>query len=133
MPKPDRIDEFPAFVAEIFLPPGYPRLASRMETRPETAIFRRFGGLRSRLLLYKQAELIDLETQLCNLERSNSQDEKHSSYNRDYMSMIKKQESEERSKAQIALLETISQKLKDYGLTYSKPYLRSYTLMNLHR
>ena len=131
MPKPDKIDEYPPFVAEAFLPPGYPKLASRMEARPETAIFRRFGALRSRLLLCLQTELIDLELQYCGLERLNSKDS-HAIYNRDYMSMIRGEISEQRSKEQKELLEKISHKLKEYGSASTKP-VSVVKLMRPHR
>lgn len=43
---------------------GYPRFAGQIELIPETAIFRRFGGLNAQNLLYLQAELAALEEQL---------------------------------------------------------------------
>jgi hypothetical protein len=39
-----------------------------MNSAHEFAIFRRFGFLRARLLLYKQDELVELETKLINLD-----------------------------------------------------------------
>jgi hypothetical protein len=43
---------------------GYPRIATRMALKPETAIFRRFTALNARNLLYMQADLCRLEAQL---------------------------------------------------------------------
>ncbi|KAF1967562.1 hypothetical protein BU23DRAFT_542456 [Bimuria novae-zelandiae CBS 107.79] len=43
---------------------GYPQFASKIELRPEFAIFRRFGGLNAENLLYLQAELSMLEEDL---------------------------------------------------------------------
>jgi len=43
---------------------GYPKLAGQIELCPETAIFRRFGALNAENLLYFQAELVWLETEL---------------------------------------------------------------------
>ena len=39
-----------------------------MNSAHEFAIFRRFGYLHARLLLYKQDELVELETKLINLD-----------------------------------------------------------------
>jgi hypothetical protein len=43
---------------------GYTQLAALMEAHPEIAIFRRFGRLNAKNLLYLQAELIHLENRL---------------------------------------------------------------------
>jgi hypothetical protein len=45
-------------------PLGYPRLSERMGVKPETLIFRKFVALNARMLLYMQAELVDLEATL---------------------------------------------------------------------
>lgn len=47
---------------------GYPRLAARMSFNPETAAFRRFDALNMRNLLYPQAELVNMEKDLHDLE-----------------------------------------------------------------
>ncbi|KAI4933513.1 uncharacterized protein J4E92_003180 [Alternaria infectoria] len=44
--------------------PGYPKLAGRMGIMPEIGMFRRFGALNARSLLYYQNELAYLEDQL---------------------------------------------------------------------
>jgi hypothetical protein len=43
---------------------GYPKLAEQIGLRPELAMFRHFGALNAQNLLYYQAELVDLEAQL---------------------------------------------------------------------
>ena len=43
---------------------GYPRLAGLLSAKPQTAIFRRFGELNVRNLLYLQAELTVMEHEL---------------------------------------------------------------------
>jgi len=48
--------------------PGYPKLAGRMGIMPEIGIFRRFGALNARSLLYYQNELAYLEDQLKDTE-----------------------------------------------------------------
>jgi hypothetical protein len=45
---------------------GYPRMAARMGLIPETAMFRRFGALNCRNILYLQNELCQLE---CDLQK----------------------------------------------------------------
>ncbi|KAH7081862.1 hypothetical protein BKA63DRAFT_436113 [Paraphoma chrysanthemicola] len=52
------IDPFPDTVV------GYPKLAAKIESLPETAMFRRFGALNAQNLLYYQAELTYLELKL---------------------------------------------------------------------
>jgi hypothetical protein len=47
---------------------GYPRLAQLMSLLPPTTIFRRFGALNARVLLYYQSELMLLEKQLKEVE-----------------------------------------------------------------
>jgi hypothetical protein len=48
---------------------GYPRLACHMNAHPSSSIFRRFGSLNYRNLLYLQAELAQLEEQLLRVEQ----------------------------------------------------------------
>ncbi|KAF1950478.1 hypothetical protein CC80DRAFT_426686 [Byssothecium circinans] len=52
---------------------GYPKLAGRMGAMPEVAMFRRFGALNCRNLLYLQSELVELENKLRRLEYEDSQ------------------------------------------------------------
>jgi len=49
---------------------GYPRLATFMGHEPGAAIYRRFASLNARILLYRQAELVCLEHELDDLEKS---------------------------------------------------------------
>jgi len=49
---------------------GYPRLATFMGHEPGAAIYRRFASLNARVLLYRQAELVCLEHELDELEKS---------------------------------------------------------------
>lgn len=42
-------------------PIGYPCLSEQMGIKPETLIFRKFVALNARILLYMEAELVDLE------------------------------------------------------------------------
>jgi hypothetical protein len=49
---------------------GYNILAHLMGAYPELSIFRRFGALNARNILYLQAELTDLETKLLQAEKA---------------------------------------------------------------
>jgi hypothetical protein len=53
---------------------GYPRIAGEMSTLLELALFRRFGALNTRNLLYLQNELASLERALKQAERQDSMD-----------------------------------------------------------
>lgn len=52
---------------------GYPKLAGHMELMPQKAIFRSFGALNARILLYLQAELQELESQLIKQEHADKE------------------------------------------------------------
>jgi hypothetical protein len=54
---------------------GYPKLAHVIGRNPEYAIVRRFTTLDVKLLLYLQAELVQLEHELSNLEVLNHQED----------------------------------------------------------
>ena len=71
-------------------PLGYPRLAERMGLKPETLIFRKFVGLNARILLYMQAELVDLERALQKQEERdlNDKEGKRSRYASNYSYLL---------------------------------------------
>jgi hypothetical protein len=50
-------------------PEGYPRLAAFLNSDIDTALFRGFGTLHARVLLYKQVELTDIESRLDRLDK----------------------------------------------------------------
>lgn len=54
--------------------PGYPKLAGRMGALPQIAMFRRFGALNARNLLYLQNDLAWLEQELRKQEEKDSLD-----------------------------------------------------------
>jgi hypothetical protein len=93
---------------------GYPKLAGHMELRPEAAIFRRFGALNFRNLLYMQAELTSLDIQLCERER---EDNRQTGYKPRYALdwfWLNQSKSEDDS-AQIDLVLKIRKRLKEYN------------------
>ncbi|KAI4666410.1 uncharacterized protein J4E79_002448 [Alternaria viburni] len=53
--------------------PGYPKLAGRMGIMPEIGMFRRFGALNARNLLYYQNELAYLEDRLKEVEAEDAE------------------------------------------------------------
>ncbi|KAE9375175.1 hypothetical protein N431DRAFT_436695 [Stipitochalara longipes BDJ] len=50
-------------------PEGYPRISAYIDSDSDTPLFRRFGILHARSLLYKQVELTELEAQLDKLDK----------------------------------------------------------------
>jgi hypothetical protein len=71
-------------------PIGYPRLSERMGVKPETLIFRKFVALNARVLLYMQAELLELERALQKQEEQdlNDTDGKRSRYASDFSYLL---------------------------------------------
>jgi hypothetical protein len=53
-------------------PKGYPRISAFIDSDSDTALFRRFGVLHARSLLYKQVELTELEAQLDKLDKEDA-------------------------------------------------------------
>jgi hypothetical protein len=53
-------------------PEGYPRISAYIDSDYDTALFRRFGTLHARSLLYKQVELTELEAQLDKLDKEDA-------------------------------------------------------------
>ena len=95
---------------------GYPKLAGQMGDFPETAILRRFSTLNSQNLLYLQAEIIHLESELREHEMSNSraQDGKKHLYARDWYWL--KKSVEEGDGAQWRAVLRTREKLKEYSM-----------------
>jgi len=96
---------------------GYTKLASLMGRSPEVAIFRRFGTLNARNLLYLQAELIDLEDRL---EEATRLDEEASNlgrqrYDRDWLSLNESVTTPDGNPQQWNLVLKIREKLKEYS------------------
>ena len=94
---------------------GYPKLARHMEISPEAAIFRRFGALNARNLLYLQAELVHLEKKLCELERRDNQSSegKKSQYARDWFWLSRSENDGNNEQWQTVL--DIREKLAEYS------------------
>jgi len=92
---------------------GYPRLAGQMEILPETAIYRRFGALNSRNLLYYQAELALLEKELIAQEALDSSIPEKQCYALDWYWMS--QSAEQGDSKQLDLVVKMRALLKEYS------------------
>ncbi|KAK6543639.1 hypothetical protein TWF694_000381 [Orbilia ellipsospora] len=65
--EPEKDPSKPIPVTEV--PIGYSRLAAFMDLEDDLAIFRRFSRLHLRLLLYRQADIEELEEEIINLDK----------------------------------------------------------------
>lgn len=97
------------------LVPGYPKLAGQMGLLPETAMFRRFGALNARNLLYLQAELVGLEKKLRELECADSKDPHgmKSQYALDWYWL--KNSADDGDEEQLSLIRRIRETLREYS------------------
>ena len=89
-------------------PEGYPRLASYVNSDPNFTIYRRFGYLHNRVLLYRQDELCVLQERL---EKLDDEDQEKEPKN------LKSRERDEKynSTARRDLIFEIDAKLNVYG------------------
>lgn len=93
---------------------GYSRVAAFMNSDPDTALFRSFKNLQSRILLHYQAELSELEDELDRLDKADLETNHyrlragHTIYSEDSDC----QDNESRR----LLIEEMSKKLKEYGM-----------------
>ena len=93
---------------------GFPRIAAYIDSDVDTALFRRFGRLNARTLLYREVELNDLEKKLDELDQTDNSKEDtewrigHGIHHDDG------KKNEERK----ALVEEIEKKLKAYCTSF---------------
>jgi hypothetical protein len=91
-------------------PEGYPRLAAFLDSDENFMLYRRFGILQSRILLYKQDELRALEAELFEMDE------------RDAQTRARKLKSRERDDADCEdrkiLIEKITKAFSEYGNIY---------------
>ena len=97
---------------------GYADLASMMGRYPDTGILRRFGTLNMQNLLYLQAELIKLESELHELAKTDSDQGKSGNrvrgwYSKDWISLSNYYGSTDETQWQKVL--QIRRKLKEYS------------------
>jgi hypothetical protein len=92
-------------------PKGYPRIAVYINSDNNSALFRRFGDLRARLLLYMQAEITGLEAQLAKLDTDDDEKEDTKWRNAYSISVNDGRNNEARKE----LLQKIAKRLDEYG------------------
>jgi hypothetical protein len=88
-------------------PKGYPQLAAFLDSDENFMLYRRFGFLQARLLLYKQDELSRLEQKLDRMDRRHAREDPsllESRQNDDILNGDRK-----------TLFVEIEKKFKDYG------------------
>jgi hypothetical protein len=97
-------------------PLGYPRLSERMGVKPETLIFRKFVALNARMLLYMQAELVDLEATLQHQEERdlNTADGNRCRYAKDFTYL--RLSHKDGDTKQLDLVRAIQEKLHVYSM-----------------
>ncbi|KAF1950594.1 hypothetical protein CC80DRAFT_554142 [Byssothecium circinans] len=115
--KPAKAPEKPLSDPLANLITGYPKLAGRMAIIPETAMFRRFGALNARNLLYLQSDLISLEEDLIKLEGDDSKSEegKKKEYALDHYWLRSSREERDGDTKQRELVLEMRETLKEYN------------------
>jgi len=92
-------------------PSGYPQIADIMSKYPELTMFRRFKGLNALNLLYLQAELMQIEKDLQDLQKADNIT--NSKYAADYSWLMASAETE--NDQQWRLIQKMNKKLKEYS------------------
>ncbi|RDW62569.1 hypothetical protein BP5796_10871 [Coleophoma crateriformis] len=93
-------------------PRGYPRFSAYVDSDNDTVLFRRFGILHARSLVYKEVELTELEAQLDKLDDvdADTSGKDNNTWRIQYSIHVKT----ERNQARKDLIDRIDQKLKGY-------------------
>jgi hypothetical protein len=105
-----------------FFPRGYPELAACMKTDIDFVMFRRFGYLHLRHLLYLQEELSSIEKEICHQDLEET---------KPINLMSRQLDTNEKRKATMT---TMIAKLKEYGKHNNDPYSKMYfALTNFRR
>lgn len=96
---------------------GYAKLAWRMSAYPEFAIVRRFRALHLQNILYLQAELVELESQLRAREQENVRSEDRTKYfsARDWFTLSTDRPEEDGTVTQWDLFLQLRAKLREYS------------------
>jgi hypothetical protein len=96
---------------------GYPRLAGQLGKLPQLGIYRRFGALNARSILYLQAELTCLEKDLVAVEQDdeNSNEDLRSDFCGNWADLSGYSSNGEKPSSQWKLVLEIRKKLKEYG------------------
>lgn len=96
---------------------GYSVLSSLMGAYPEVAIFRRFGSINARNLLYMQAELTSLEKQLLDAEKADlgSAHPDRTIYSRDWRTLAESVEAVDGDSSQWKIFLQLRAKIREYS------------------
>lgn len=108
---------------------GYPTIATLMGAYPEVGIFRRFGALNARNLLYLQAEVTSLEKQLEEVEKADleSGHPDRSIYSRDWRTLAEPIEVLGRDDTQWKLFLRLREKLYEYSKSFNVYWMQIHT------
>jgi hypothetical protein len=98
-------------------PEGYPRIAAYIDSDSDTALFRRFGVLHARSLLYKQVELTELEAQLNKLDKED-EGEPGADPNKWRLGHSTSLNDGQMNEKRRDLMKKIDEKLEEYGVSY---------------
>jgi hypothetical protein len=104
------------------LPSGYPQLAAYLNSDPDFTIFRRFGFLQNRLLLYRQAELEALQLELHHLDRDDDEKDRNPRFPENprlywWQWDTNHPETQSRISIRVRLMDKIEEKLMKYSKT----------------
>jgi len=96
---------------------SYPKLSNLMGTWPEVAIFRRFGSLNAQNLLFSQAEITHLETELRDLRAEEEQKEnlKGIAAQRNWFELSQGLDDDDEPSEQWEIIQKIRVKLREYS------------------
>jgi hypothetical protein len=94
-------------------PRGYPRLAVFLDSDENFMLYRRFGFLQARILLYKQDELRALEGELDDLDRKHEKDKPSW--------LLSREKDDALGGKRKQLISQIEEKFKDYGMNCHLP------------
>ena len=92
-------------------PEGYPQLTAFLNSDDNFLIARKYGFLRTRLLLYRQDELSVLEKGLLDLDNDDKENRKKALQSRKH----DEETDDDPETSRMALMGKIDEKLKDYG------------------
>lgn len=91
-------------------PEGYPQLAAFINSDENFLMCRRFGFLHSRVLLYRQDELSEMEMELIDMDNEDKREDPLRLRSR------KKDDADDQPSSRRSLIQTIDEKLKAYGI-----------------
>lgn len=97
-------------------PEGYPRISAYIDSDADTPLFRRFGILHARSLLYKQVELTELEAQLNQLDKED-EGRPGADENKWRLGHSISEDDGDQNEKRRDLMKQIDQKLEEYGIS----------------